>query len=371
MLQACCCRGDLCGCPSEPSRCPCLAGCSHCVRRERTRGHTGPPQLSPPGLQGAGVSSSLAPLGQAAPSPSFWKSHLGPPSSMSLGGNLDGPLNAPLRKHCSHSFSAPVARSPGRGSGRLWFVPGGRGPPGAPPPPPRQAVAPPVPQFPLLRNACQPDQGRGCQEGRDPGCGAGARAREGSGIHDHRERKKPARNDGPGSWLLEAGVGRGPQGTLFTTFCFSVVSTFAKMGLLTFGGGSMGCVWPRAGRVGAACGQPQRAGGWAPPGRRLGSGSEHRARPGARARTQAAIPVEENGLSGEAPPFIAAPLGQPRAQGGTRRPPGRAVPMLPLRSPHKGPVLCLIFLVPRGSPNALGRCMTVHFTGEGKEAQRG
>lgn len=105
---------------------------------------------------------------------------------------------------------------------------------------------------------------------------------------------------------------------------------------------------------------------WEAAGRRLGAQSASW-----RQSSQAAVPVEENGLSGEAPPFIAAPRGRARAQGGTRLPPGRAVPMLPLHSPHKGPVLYLIFLVPRGSPNALGRCMTAHFTREGKEAQRG
>lgn len=57
------------------------------------------------------------------------------------------------------------------------------------------------------------------------------------------------------------GAGRGPQGSLFTTFCFSVASTFAKMGLLTFSGGSRGHVWPRARRGEAVCGQPQRPAG--------------------------------------------------------------------------------------------------------------
>lgn len=66
------------------------------------------------------------------------------------------------------------------------------------------------------------------------------------------------------------GAGRGPQGSLFTTFCFSVASTFAKMGLLTFSGGSRGLVWPRARRVEAVCGQPQRLAGVAPPGRQPG-----------------------------------------------------------------------------------------------------
>lgn len=94
-------------------------------------------------------------------------------------------------------------------------------------------------------------------------------------------------------------MGTGPQETLFTTFCFPVASTFAKMGLLTFGGGSMGCVWP-SWRVELACGQPQPAGRGAPPGRRPGRRSW-------RQSSQAAGPAEENRLSGKVPPLTAAP----------------------------------------------------------------
>lgn len=67
----------------------------------------------------------------------------------------------------------------------------------------------------------------------------------------------------------------------------------------------------------------------------------------------------------------------PRARGGTwrlRAPQTRVRVGLShasgMRSSQKA---CLgpIFLVPHDSPSTFGRCMTVHFTGEGKEAQRG
>lgn len=64
----------------------------------------------------------------------------------------------------------------------------------------------------------------------------------------------------------------GGAGTLFTHFCFSVASTFAKTGLLTFGGlgrgGSLGRVWPGAWQAEVPPGAATRAGGWARPGRR-------------------------------------------------------------------------------------------------------
>lgn len=97
-------------------------------------------------------------------------------------------------------------------------------------------------------------------------------------------------NGGPG-WAPSGGARRGQTlaaevegpgrrgeaapGTVFTPFCFSVASAFAKMGLLTFGGSS-GCVWPGARRAKLALGKLQgQAGG--PTWEAAGRGSEHRA----------------------------------------------------------------------------------------------
>jgi hypothetical protein len=74
--------------------------------------------------------------------------------------------------------------------------------------------------------------------------------------------------------MIQSGrPGTGGWGSLFTSFCFSVASTFAKMGLLTFRGGKHElCVAVLGRQRRRTCGQPQGSG-------LLGSISQHRACP--------------------------------------------------------------------------------------------
>lgn len=71
-------------------------------------------------------------------------------------------------------------------------------------------------------------------------------------------------------------MGRGRRALCLHLFCFSVASTFAKTGLLTFRGEARAVCGPEpagGGGIQAAT----RAGGWAQPGRQEDGSSEHRA----------------------------------------------------------------------------------------------
>lgn len=73
---------------------------------------------------------------------------------------------------------------------------------------------------------------------------AGGRLRASSGREEENQAGIIQKDSTP-----EAGLGRGPLGTLFTPLCFSAASTFAKTGLLTFSGvegEARGLLWPAA-----------------------------------------------------------------------------------------------------------------------------
>lgn len=148
----------------------------------------------------------------------------------------------------------------------------------------------------------------------------------------------PATPAGPASGLAEEGLGavagadRREEGiaqvagsrrgrTLFTHFCFSVASTFAKTGLLTFGGlgrgGSLGRVWPGAWQAEVPPGAATRAGGWARPGRRRAPAPRtERVCGGSASRPQSSLATAAIGEA--APPLQDPPQARRGAQHGTR-----------------------------------------------------
>lgn len=253
-----------------------LAGCSHCVRKKKSRGQAGSPSrqahlASGEEVGGESSSCSLPGPGDAQPPPE--RTPVSPCHPTLRCSSLPCPTGSchqhrkPLGRSgrfphsplCIHSmFSPMVARS----------LAGGLGSAGIPSGP----LCLLMPQFPHLRTehhggTCRRDEHRG--PGRSTRCKGEAR-----GSYYDVSGREPGRNNPQGSPAAGGGQGgEGPPGSLFTPFCFSAASTFAKTGLLTFTGEARPVCGREPGVRAAAA-----AGGWARPGRWWGDGSKHRRR---------------------------------------------------------------------------------------------